>query len=189
MLLTSCRKQTGFRVATLGVSCVRNDEHSLLHTRFSDDRTQVGTPSFEEARANFIVSSAGYAVASFLLNAKDRHNGNLLILKSGHLVHIDFGFIFEISPGGNLGFESAGFKVSQRSTPRPISTSRLPLTTNPPKPPRVGSPRSCKPHSTIRGFQWRRQPDTVAVPFLLPPQRTCAAQFNDKRCVCVCVRA
>lgn len=49
-----------------------------LYEIFQQDYGAVGTPTFEQARKNFIVSSAGYAVASLLLQPKDRHNGNLL---------------------------------------------------------------------------------------------------------------
>ncbi|MBA0787529.1 hypothetical protein Gotri_026947 [Gossypium trilobum] len=87
-----------------------------LYEIFQQDFGPVGSPSFEAARRNFLVSSAGYAVASLLLQPKDRHNGNLLFDSAGRLVHIDFGFIFEISPGGNMRFESAHFKLSHEMT-------------------------------------------------------------------------
>uniref|UniRef100_A0A7R9V546 1-phosphatidylinositol 4-kinase n=1 Tax=Chlamydomonas euryale TaxID=1486919 RepID=A0A7R9V546_9CHLO len=87
-----------------------------LYEIFQSQFGAVGSPSFEAARHNFVISEAGYAIASFLLQAKDRHNGNILIDDKGHLVHIDFGFILEISPGGNMGFESAAFKLSHEMT-------------------------------------------------------------------------
>lgn len=87
-----------------------------LYELFQQDYGPVGSPRFEAARENFIVSSAGYAVASLLLQPKDRHNGNLLFDNDGRLVHIDFGFILETSPGGNLRFENAHFKLSHEMT-------------------------------------------------------------------------
>ncbi|KAH7425180.1 hypothetical protein KP509_11G043500 [Ceratopteris richardii] len=87
-----------------------------LYEVFQQDYGPVGSPRFESARDNFVVSSAGYAVASLLLQPKDRHNGNLLFDNEGRLVHIDFGFILETSPGGNLRFENAHFKLSHEMT-------------------------------------------------------------------------
>lgn len=67
---------------------------------------------YRRAQQNFVESMAGYSIVSYILQIKDRHNGNLMISREGDLVHIDFGFLFVTSPGG-LNFESAPFKLSQ----------------------------------------------------------------------------
>ncbi|PLW07179.1 hypothetical protein PCASD_25504 [Puccinia coronata f. sp. avenae] len=57
-------------------------------------------------------SLVAYSIISYILQLKDRHNGNILIDKEGHIIHIDFGFVLNNSPG-SIGFEMAPFKLSQ----------------------------------------------------------------------------
>jgi phosphatidylinositol 4-kinase len=59
----------------------------------------------------FVQSLAAYSIISYVLQLKDRHNGNILIDNNGHIIHIDFGFMLSNSPG-SMGFEAAPFKLT-----------------------------------------------------------------------------
>ncbi|KAL2498597.1 Phosphatidylinositol 4-kinase beta 1 [Abeliophyllum distichum] len=73
---------------------------------------QENSPSYKLAQRNFVESMAGYSLVCYLLQVKDRHNGNLLLDEEGHIIHIDFGFMLSNSPGG-VNFESAPFKLTR----------------------------------------------------------------------------
>jgi phosphatidylinositol kinase/protein kinase (PI-3 family) len=36
-----------------------------------------------------------------------------MLARDGQIIHIDFGFMFSNSPGGNINFESCPFKLTQ----------------------------------------------------------------------------
>lgn len=67
--------------------------------------------SYKRAQENFAKSLASYSIICYILQIKDRHNGNIMLDNEGHIIHIDFGFLLSNSPG-SVGFEAAPFKLT-----------------------------------------------------------------------------
>lgn len=84
-----------------------NNVKAFFISRFGN----VDSISYQQARLNFIKSMAGYSLACHLWQIRDRHGGNWLVDAEGQVVHIDFGFCFQIGPGG-VHFEPDSFKFS-----------------------------------------------------------------------------
>jgi phosphatidylinositol 4-kinase len=84
-----------------------NGLHDYFITRYGGEHSV----KYQEARSEFVKSMAAYSVISYLLQFKDRHNGNIMVDDKGHILHIDFGFCFDIAPGG-VKFERAPFKLT-----------------------------------------------------------------------------
>jgi phosphatidylinositol 4-kinase len=99
---------------TISIDSLRKNypDFTDLKNFFEQHFGQPGCDGYEDAKANFVESLAAYSMVCFLLQIKDRHNGNILLDNKGHLIHIDFGFFFLSSPGKNSGFESAPFKLT-----------------------------------------------------------------------------
>eukprot|EP01034_Spumella_vulgaris_P021531 gene21532-27566_t len=87
--------------------------HTTLRDHFESTFGPAYSPVHNQAVQNFARSLAGYSLVTYLLQVKDRHNGNILLDSEGHIIHIDYGFILGDSPGFNINFESAPFKLTR----------------------------------------------------------------------------
>ncbi len=94
------------------IDALKKSNGCLSLTKHFENSFGLGSAAHDRAVSAYINSLAGYSLLSYLLNIKDRHNGNILLQRDGHLVHIDFGFFFSIAPGG-ITFESAPFKMTR----------------------------------------------------------------------------
>lgn len=98
---------------TASVHAIKSRHPNITSLReFFSDKYKENSPAFKLAQRNFVESMAGYSILCYLLQVKDRHNGNLLMDEEGHIIHIDFGFMLSNSPGG-VNFESAPFKLTR----------------------------------------------------------------------------
>jgi len=90
----------------------KRGNYTTLADHFLKTYGQADSAAYKTAMTNFVRSMAAYSLACYFLQIKDRHNGNIMIDSDGHVVHIDFGFILGIAPGGRFSLETAPFKLT-----------------------------------------------------------------------------
>ncbi|CAK4080589.1 unnamed protein product [Aphanomyces euteiches] len=90
----------------------KRDGYVSLLNHFEKSYGPKDSERFLEAQTQFIQSMAGYSLVSYFLQIKDRHNGNIMLDNEGHIIHIDYGFLLGIAPGGSFSIETAPFKLT-----------------------------------------------------------------------------
>lgn len=96
---------------TVSLHQIKKQGQLSLLEYFTKEHGSRNSEAFLSAQRNFVQSCAAYCLICYLVQVKDRHNGNILLNNEGHLIHIDFGFILSTSPR-NLGFETSPFKLT-----------------------------------------------------------------------------
>ena len=104
--------QDATSVDALKKSMMAVDPYASLSSFFHLYFGMQGNDRHVEAVRNFAESMAGYSVICYLLQIKDRHNGNIMLDREGHVIHIDYGFMLSNSPGRNWGWEQSPFKLT-----------------------------------------------------------------------------
>eukprot|EP00736_Rhodelphis_marinus_P009699 Rmarinus@m.25990 len=118
-----------YKVISTGMDCGFIE---MLHDAISIDALKKNTPNFTTLQSYFerrygnpkdrpyrralrcyVRSLAGYCLVTYILQVKDRHNGNIMVDSEGHVIHIDFGFFLSNSPGKGINFEKAPFKLTK----------------------------------------------------------------------------
>ncbi|DBA03663.1 TPA: hypothetical protein N0F65_006842, partial [Lagenidium giganteum] len=87
-------------------------KYGSLANYFTHFFGQPYSPEYIAAQHAFVSSMAAYSIYCYLFQIKDRHNGNVMLDREGHLLHIDFGFMFGTAPGGAFSLEDAPFKLT-----------------------------------------------------------------------------
>merc|ERR1719318_2425713 len=94
VLATSARHGFLQFVNAAGIADVLSGEGSILNFFRKHNPCETGPYGVSaECMDTYVKSCAGYCVITYLLGVGDRHLDNLMLTKSGKLVHIDFGYI------------------------------------------------------------------------------------------------
>jgi len=107
-------------LATIAAGTNPRKRIATLKEHFVKTFGEAEEPAHAAAVDAFARSLAAYSVVSYILQLKDRHNGNILLDAQGHIIHIDFGFMLSNAPGGRYsavvggaaGFEAAPCKLT-----------------------------------------------------------------------------
>lgn len=108
-----CTNEDGVMEMITGAKTVQQiridckDDLGLYLNSLSD-----GKHTQAEIKKAYMDSCAGYAVATYLLAVGDRHLENLLVTKTGHMFHCDFGFILGKNPP-NKGFAVPEIRINK----------------------------------------------------------------------------
>jgi hypothetical protein len=98
---------------TMSLDALKKTEGFLSLPRHFERVFGTSPERLHKAKKDFVASLAAYSVVCYIFQIKDRHNGNILLDRDGHIIHIDFGFLLGIAPGGSFSIESAPFKLTE----------------------------------------------------------------------------